>query len=80
MEVKTYNGGRWNRHVPAPYVTLPRAGGKTFKGRASLGNRAQSGAGAGVPVSPNIQWRDSDGSDKLDWTGATLTLPLEFSW
>ena len=80
MSIKTYNGQGWNRHVPAPSITLPRAGGKTFKGRASLASRGRWGIRQGVPVSPNLQWKDSAHADSLDWHDATLTLPLEFSW
>lgn len=80
MEVNTYAGGSFNHQVPRPYVVLPRAEGKRFTGRSTLGNRAQSGARAGIPLSGTIQWSKSDGSDSLDWTGAQVTIPLEFNW
>ena len=78
--IRGYAGGSMGHWIPRPTVVLPKAGGKKFTGRISVGGRAIWGARQGVPVGWNIQWTDSAGSIQLDWTGATVTVPLEFGW
>ncbi|WP_238654166.1 hypothetical protein [Rothia uropygialis] len=80
MSFKTYDGGSNNHQVPRPSVVLPREGGRSFTGRATLGSVASWGVKDGVPLSANIQWDKSTHTDKLDWKDAQVTIPLQAAW
>ncbi|WP_129359588.1 hypothetical protein [Rothia uropygioeca] len=80
MSVKSYGGGGAGYWIPRPTIVLPNAGWKKFTGRTTIGQVGSWGVRQGIPLSKTIQWENSEYSDKLDWTGAMVTVPLEFNW
>lgn len=65
-------------YIPAPTITFPD--GTTYTGAATLGNVLSGGAIAGFRGSTTFLWNDSQGSEDLDWNGAVVTAPYEFSY